>query len=235
MNQYSKISDGLAGWLAFELRCGRKELFRESLIAQPLHQLLNYRFPGRVLCEVNHPVLSPLAKGPGRKPSIDFAVTGENNRYSAVIETKWVSKSQTILRDLIRDIIRLDLLVPSIADEGFIILAGNKRDIKALFEDSQFQPHPENLNSKHILPLGNHCNASVRFLPIPKFREKLYTDVLRIFQDIEITKSIPLERSGPFPKLSNADHYEVYLWRLKKNGERDRFYPKDYYKFKNKA
>ncbi len=130
MNQCSKISDGLAGWLTFELRCGRKELFRESLIAQPLHQLLlNHRFPGRVICEVNHPVLSPLAKGPGRKPSIDFAVTGENNRYSAVIETKWVSKSQTILRDLIRDIVRLDLLVPSIADEGFIILAGNKRDI----------------------------------------------------------------------------------------------------------
>jgi hypothetical protein len=32
MNPSSRVADGLAGWLTFELRCGRDPLFRELLL-----------------------------------------------------------------------------------------------------------------------------------------------------------------------------------------------------------
>ena len=41
MNKYSKIADGLASWLNFELRSGRESLFSESYLAFPLGQLLD--------------------------------------------------------------------------------------------------------------------------------------------------------------------------------------------------
>lgn len=229
MNSYSKIADGLAGWLTFELRCGRAELFRESLLAHPLQQLLNHQFPGRVKVEVPHPILSSRKRG--KKPAIDFGVTGDDGRYSAVVETKWISKSRTLLRDILRDIVRLDMVVPKYADEGFLILAGRKRNIQKLFEKSQFQPHPNNQNSRHILPLESHTKSSVRFVPIPKFRQTLYSQVLKTFRECEVSKSIPLERSGPYPRSANLDHCEVYLWRLRKYYQREQFKPEDFYNF----
>jgi hypothetical protein len=42
-NAFSKIAEGLAGWLSFERRCGRAHLFSESYLAYPLAQLLKYR------------------------------------------------------------------------------------------------------------------------------------------------------------------------------------------------
>ena len=233
MNRFSKIADGLAGWLTFELRCGREELFRESLLAHPLQQLLNYRFPGLVKAEVSHPILSALSRK-GRKPTIDFGIEGDDGRYLAVVETKWVSKSPTLLRDILRDVVRLDMVVPTYADEGFLILAGRKRNIQKLFKDSQFQPHPNHLNSKHILPLESHTKSSVRFLPTPEFRRKLYSQVLDTFRECKVSKSIPLERSGPYPRCANVDHYEVYLWRLRKYGQSEQFKPEDYYNFDGK-
>jgi hypothetical protein len=77
MNTYSKIAEGLASWLTFGLRCGRVKLFSESSLVDPLGQLLQYRFPGRVRAEVEHSALATLHMGAGRKPCVDFVVDGE--------------------------------------------------------------------------------------------------------------------------------------------------------------
>jgi hypothetical protein len=229
MNIYSKIADGLAGWLTFELRAGRQQLLCESYLAHPIGQLLQYRYPGRVLGEVKHPLLSPAKGLSGRKPSIDFAVTGEDGKYDIVIETKWISRSPTLLRDIIRDVIRLDLLVPEYAKVAVLVIAGKTRDFLRLFDNSQFKPHPNHLASKHILPLGSHTKASVRFIPVPNFRSKLYTQVLSAFKGIEISTSIPLERSGPFPRDATTKHYEVYIWKILKSHEQKTFKPEEEY------
>jgi hypothetical protein len=235
MNNFSKIAEGLAGWLLFEQRCGRKALFRESLLAHPIHQLLSYHFPGRVQAEVPHLRLAPIAKGRGRKPCIDFVVTKPDERFAIAVETKWVSKSPTLLQDILRDVVRLDLLVPEYADEAMLIVAGLRKDFEALFAATQFQPHPAHLGSKHILPLKEHVKSSVRFVPVPKFRKSLYTKVLEPFQGLPISCSIPLERSGPFPRIANVGHYEVYLWRLRKYGQREQFIPENVYPTIGKA
>lgn len=235
MNTFSKIAEGLAGWLLFEQRCGRTALFRESLLTHPIHQLLSYCFPGRVKAEVPHPRLTTFTKGPGRRPCVDFVVTKPDGRFAVVVETKWVSKSPTLLQDILRDVVRLDLLVPEYADEAMLIVAGLRKDFEALFTATQFQPHPAHLSSKHILPLKEHVKSSMRFVPVPKFRRSLYTKVLTPFHELPISRSIPLERSGPFPRIANAGHYEVYLWRLRKHGQREQFVPEDVYPTSDKA
>ena len=66
MNKFAKIAEGLASWLNFELRAGREDLFSESYLAQPLGQLIQYRYKGRVRSEIEHPVLIVLMRGKSR-------------------------------------------------------------------------------------------------------------------------------------------------------------------------
>jgi hypothetical protein len=81
------------------------------------------------------------------------------------------------------------------------------------------------LSSKHMLPLGNHTKASVRFVPIPQFRRSLYAKVLMAFCGIQVSGSTRVERSGPFPRNANARSYEAYVWRLIKHGQGPTFVP----------
>lgn len=230
MNKFSKIAVGLAGWLTFELMAGREALFCESYLAHPIGQLLQHQYAGRVVAEVSHPVLSEARQGRGRKPCVDFAVLGDDRKYDLAIETKWVSESPTLLRDIIRDVVRLDLLVPDHAKEAALIVAGRVRDFSRLFDNSQFQPHPDHLSSQHILPLGSHVRASVRFVPVPKFRSKLYSQVLSTFEGLEISNSIPMERSGPFPRDATTKHYHVYIWKVRRFGATGKFRPEEHYR-----
>jgi hypothetical protein len=229
MNKYSKIADGLAGWLNFEKRAKRESLFSEYYLAQPLGQLLHAQFAGEVQAEVPHPILSSESQSRGRKPSIDFVVSKQAQDQTTAVETKWVSKSPNLLRDIVRDVIRLDLLVPTFAQEGILVVAGLKRDFKRLFENKYFRPHPDHLSSKHILPLGEEETASIRFVPIPKFRRRLYESALDVYRERAISCSIAMARSGPFPRDANSDQYRVYLWRIRKHVSVQEFVPNDVY------
>jgi len=229
MNTYSKIADGLASWLNFEKRTKRESLFSEYYLAQPLGQLLQAHFGTSVQAEVEHPVLSATHLSPGRKPSIDFVVSNANGGFELAIETKWVSSSTTLMRDIIRDVVRLDLLTPQFAQKALRVVAGKKRDFTELFANRYFEPHPQHLSSNYLLPLGNHTTASVRFVPIPKFRQELFEKVLEIYKDQTISCSIPMTRSGPFPRNPNSDQYEVYIWRIRKYEPVAKFKPSEIY------
>ena len=228
MNVYSKIAEGLAAWLAFELRCGRVRLFSESSLAHPLGQLLQYRYGGRVRAEAEHSALATHHTGAGRKPSVDFVVDGDGGLYDLAVECKWASRSPTLLRDIIRDVVRLDLLMGSHCRNALLVLAGEKRTIDKLFSHAQFQPHPH-LSSKTILPIGSHTKASIRFVPVPEFRRALYARALEPFRGLEISRSIRLERSGPFPRDANSKSYQVYVWRVVKHGPGPTFVPETEY------
>src|SRR6266852_4785608 len=128
MNTYGKIAEGLAAWLTFEHRCVRANLFSEASLAHPLGNLLQYRFDGRVLAEVEHSVLAPLQKGRGSNPRVDFAVTGSEGIFDLVVEAKWVSNSPTLPSDCLRDIIRLDLMRRAHSREALLLLAGEQRE-----------------------------------------------------------------------------------------------------------
>ena len=223
MNRISKIADGLGSWLTFEQRCGRSPLFCESYLAYPLGQLLQHRFPGRVVSEVDHPVLSGEKHGPGRKPRIDFIVTGRDSKFDLVVETKWVSKSPTLTRDIFRDIVRLDLLLPNFANEAVLILAGNVRDLRRLLGDPILQPE----DGKPILVRQDYVKSSVHFFyRLSPERRGFYLKVLKTFSGVEISSTIQLLRSGPFPREAITEQYQVYLWRILPRGSK--FKAKEY-------
>jgi hypothetical protein len=231
MKKYSKIADGLASWLNFELRVGREGIFSESYIANPIAQILNYRFGGRVISEVDHPKLAGQMSGAGKRPKIDFVVKQEGSKkFLLAVETKWISKSNNLLRDIIRDVIRLDMLLPEYAEEAILIVAGKKKDFQRIFNDKHFKGHPDNKNSRELLPMSGYEKNSIRFNPIPKFRKKLFENILEIYKNNYISNSISIERAGPFPINANQNQYEVYLFRLKnKNEIPKKFLPKELY------
>jgi hypothetical protein len=214
MNIYAKIAEGLAAWLSFEHRCGRANLFSEASLAHPLGQLLQYRYPGRVLAEVEHPILTAAHIGVGAKPRIDFAVSGPAGIYDLVVETKWVSQSPTLLRDILRDFIRLDLVLGSGAQDALLILAGEKRNVSRLFSHTQFRAHPEHPSSKDLLPVGEGLKRSIRFNSVPAFRRPLFRRTLEAYCNISVPKRIQIQCSGPFPRAATAKHYEIYVWRV---------------------
>jgi hypothetical protein len=217
MNKFSKIADGLGGWLTFEQRCGRYPLFCESYLAYPLGQLLQHRFPGRILSEIDHPILSSGRESPGRKPRIDFVVTGNDRRFDLVVETKWVSKSPTLIRDIVKDIVRLDLLLPILAKETLLILAGNVRDLRRLLQDPILQPQ----KGKPLLVREDYFKSAVHFFyRLSELRRGFYSKVLKVFDGVEISSTIQLERSGPFPRQTKTDQYQVYLWRILPRGNK---------------
>ena len=228
MNKFAKIADGLAGWLTFEQRCGRYSLFSESYFACAVGQLLQYRYPGRVLAEVKHPVLSEVKEGPGKKPRIDFAIASDNEgKYDLVVEIKWVSKSRTLLRDIIRDVIRLDLILPSYANEAILILAGNVKQIRKLFQEPALAPITHLTKTYQPPSLeGDNRNALYFFHALTPSRRKLYLQALQNFHNIKISRGIQMQRSGSSLLKTTNDQYLVFIWKIKPTGMK--FSPDEY-------
>lgn len=222
MNKFAKIADGLGGWLTFEQRCGRYPLFSESYFACAIGQLLQYCYPGRVLAEVKHPVLSDLKDGRGKKPRIDFAVTGdEKGKYDLVVETKWVSNSPSLPQDIIRDIIRLELVLPIYAKEAVLVLVGNVKRIRRLFQNPALV-HEDLFRAPYHPPsIEGHNKNAVYFLhALSPARRELYLRAVQTFQNVEISRVIQLERSGPFPRMTTTDQYVVYIWTIIPKGKK---------------
>jgi hypothetical protein len=133
-----------------------------------------------------------------------------------------------LLRDIIRDIVRLDLLLPTFAREAIIILAGNVKDVAKLFQDPLLQPpKPSNSAYKHILSAHGHNRTAVYFFHsvTPSIR-KLLSQVLEVFEGVEISRVIQVERSGPFPRSTITKQYEVYVWKVMPRGKK--FKPEEY-------
>jgi len=235
MNTYGKIAEGLAAWLTFEHRCGRANLFSEASLAHPLGNLLQYRFDGRVLAEVEHSVLAPLQKGRGSKPRVDFAVTGSEGIFDLVVEAKWASNSPTLPSDFLRDIVRLDLMGRAHAREALLLLAGEQREVRKLFRNPAFLPHPTPSaktyayrGNKDLLPIGDKFKASLRFAPVSPHRRAVIMRALRPFASLPVSRLVRIERSGPFPRNATARSYEVYLWRVMSTAD-GMFIPREEY------
>jgi hypothetical protein len=224
-NKISKIAEGLAAWLCFEKRCGRQRFFSESYLAYPLAQLLQYRFQSKVLTEIEHPVLNQLKTGPGSRPRIDFGIPGGTKVLELAVETKWLSGSSTLVRDMIRDIVRLDLLVPEHAKSGILLVAGETRDFARLFRKDEFWGSNTKRQSKPILPLIKDTGTlNLQNPESPRQRSEFFDRVLSAFGGVQVSKSIPLARSGPYPAHARTRDYQVYIWRLRSfSGKGPRF------------
>jgi len=159
----------------------------------------------------------------GRRPSIDFFVPKGTTNGAVAIETKWVSKSPTLLRDILRDIIRLDLLLPKHADDALMILAGKRDDCEKLFSSKRFARERINMPPITILPTGRKSKSTLRFEKPALWRSDLYCSALQPFIGCKVSREITVFLSGPFPREALKRDYIVYIWRLVHRKEVDRF------------
>lgn len=217
------IVEAIGYWLNFENACKRSELFNERYIAYPIGQFLMARYGHLVRSEYIHPILAKNKEGKGAKPKIDFVVLKQKEKSSddeaieLAIETKWCSKSNTLVRDIIRDLVRLSLLIHHYDCSAYFILAGRKKDVDALFKHEKFTKLKGVASSKPILESDPKLIAStLRLINPPRFRIKLLNDALNPFQSMVIPCSIPTTKFGEYPKNIKNSQYAVFGWRLDK-------------------
>ncbi len=215
------IVEAIGYWLNFEYACKRTELFNERYMSYPIGQFLMARYGHQVRTEYIHPVLTREKTGQGAKPKIDFVVLKQKDSNTddelieLAIETKWCSKSNTLVRDIIRDLIRLSLLIHEYDCSAYFILAGKKKDIISLFNDEKFAKSQNIVSSKPILESQPNLIASTLRLGNPStFRKKILNDALIPFQNLEIPFSIRTTKFGEYPKNIKTSQYAVYGWRL---------------------
>lgn len=216
MHEFNRIADGLASWLRFEQLCGREPLFSESYLKQPLAQILAHQFPGRVLSEVSHPVLQ--RSGRGDRSRTDFVVTGAPGKpHELAIETKWLSTSTSLLTDMVRDVVRLQLLLPAHAKRGILLFAGKTRNVEEFFlrqtieNASQLRPKP------HLFANAKRSGLYFFHPGTPDYIRKVLSialEPLQVFSDIEIPCVIHLDCFGPFPRYSAKRFFTVLIWQV---------------------
>jgi len=122
---YAKLlTQGVGAWLHFENACGRSELFSERYMASPIGQILYARSGNRAHAEVKHPVLEKLAKGPGRRPEIDFVVYDRHHKVSIAVESKWIGSTTPSIKSILWDLIRLEMVAHHEKSRSFFVLGG---------------------------------------------------------------------------------------------------------------
>jgi hypothetical protein len=109
---YAKLlAHGVGSWLQYEQACGHSGLFSEKYLAQPIGHILSGRSGNRALAEYAHPVLVKTARGPGRRPAIDFAICNPYPKVEIGVESKWIGKTRPDVESIVWDLMRLELLV----------------------------------------------------------------------------------------------------------------------------
>ncbi len=235
MHDIRQLVEATGVWLHFEYLCGRNVLFSESYLAYPIGQYLKARFGDHLYPEYVHPVLASLRSGRGDKPRIDFAVIDDTERIKFAVETKWLNTSTSLTEQIIRDLVRLELLVDRYETTAVFVLAGQQRDLENMFTTAKFAPHPEHRNSRPLLSIEPaHVGRTVWLNTRSLYRKELFKRALERFQGIPIYNGINITRTGPFPKDANLDHYVAYGWRINKR-DNGRSCPEELFNYKDKA
>jgi hypothetical protein len=198
------ILEALGYWLNFELSCKREELFSERHMSYPIGQFLIARYGHAVRTEFEHPILS--TKSSGNKPKIDFVVV-EDSEIELAIETKWVSKSNTLDVDICRDLIRLSLLVDEYNCSAFLIIAGKKEKIISLFKKTNLSFFPTNKDD---------LTGRLELLKSFKNGDKFTKRILKKFHSFEIPNSIAIKKISNFELGLRGSQFPVYGWRVMK-------------------
>ncbi len=229
MRQPNKLATALNCWLTFEQMCKRENLFNESYLTYPIGQFLSARYGSALVSEYPHPVLMQLKRDRGDKPRLDFAVLSGGHNIELVIETKWLSSSKSLIRDIIRDLVRLELVAHANGAEAWLILAGRGSDFELLSRHSAFKGHPSHVGSNSILPYGRAGCGRLRLNPPAKFRRDILEKALQPFIGIELANCIHITRFGPYPSDVPASGYVTYLWRVDNKNGSGRFLPEKIY------
>lgn len=179
-------------------------------MSYPIGQFLIARYGHSVRTEFEHPILSPQLKGPGKRPKIDFVVLSKNQKQEIelAIETKWISKSNKLAKDICQDLIRLAILLDKNNCSAYLIVAGKKSRMDSLFKKPSIS----------FLPIDNETEqGKFNLLNLYRNNDDFLKSVLEEkFKNVDIPNSIIVKKISDFALDLRDSQYPIYGWRIMK-------------------
>jgi len=226
LNLTRLLTEGTGSWLHFEFTCNRSGLFSEKYLTVPIGQILS-TWGGRVQAEYRHPVLGPLAKGPGRRPEVDFVVFGEYPRIKYAVESKWIGHTTPSVESVLWDLIRLEMIAHSEGAECVFVLGGQRDALNTFFKSDKFYGARKPHQFRPLLRIDSNVIHSFPLVPTVPHRVEMLRKLFADYQDIAFPHKIATRRSAPFPQVGGLKQYQVYAWKVSSPERREEFYPKN--------
>jgi hypothetical protein len=218
-SRLKNILQAISLWLNFEKICHKENLFNEKYLSYPIGQFLQSRFTKGVHPQYPHPLLNP--KRVGSKPKIDFVVkeTRDGNESMKIaIETKWLSGSRTLLKDCIRDVLRLAVLAELDNNTAcYFIVCGRYSDwLTKIENNSNFYYVKRNGRRVYLLNLGipghnNICPLS----PHKKFDKIMSSALSDLNLKVGLPEKIRITHYGKFPNQPKRSEYIAIGWKIR--------------------
>ena len=209
----------------FEYTCNRSGLFNEHYLSVAVGQILNSTLGPRVLSEFDHPILSPLMSGPGRRPALDFVYCENYPKIKVAVETKWAGSANTTPASIIWDLIRLELVAHHHNANCIFLLAGKRCDLESLFRDKDFSGPPKTPGCTPILSSTKNSQLKLSLLPDKHYRNPLLRSVFSRCQNVTMPHKIVTRRADPFPISCPLNQFQVYAWEVRSAPNRAEFVP----------
>jgi len=218
------LLEAISHWLNFEKMCNKKGLFNEKYLSYPIGQFLRSRHSTGLRPEYTHPFLN--YKGVGAKPKIDFVIKEKINddwEIIIAIEVKWLSESQSLLKNCIKDILRLALVADNCKKATcFFIISGKYRDWLSKIENNEKFSFTQ-INGKKINLLG--CDVPGHYDLRTNAPNGQFPDVIKkakkelkpkcVLPDrIRITNYGMYPNYGKDPKKPRRDEYIAIGWEI---------------------
>lgn len=183
----------------------RGDLFSEKALAIPIGNILSASFRERITAEYNHPLLKNDNRR-GRRPQIDYVVTNKDSVVCAV-ESKWTANSDLVWRDIMWDMIRLELLSYHTGCDCLMILAGFKKKI-----DSIVTPGLTDQDSRFIFGrTKNMPSSKIRKLEMPLSD---YESEFQKYSHVSFPKTLMICNPHVAPKEGHNLTFQVLVWRV---------------------
>lgn len=219
-----KLAEGTGAWLQYQYACHNSGLFSERFLAEPIGRILAATTTQRVIAEYPHPVLAPLATGPGAKPSVDFVVQDPYPKIRVAVESKWLGQTRPSVSSIMWDLIRLEMIAHADGADCFFILGGMKRSLDAFFLQDLFAgKHPHG----PVLHAYKNFKQTVTLAATVPHRIPMMKKLFTKYQEVAFPHKIIARRTDPFPFECKSNQYQIYVWHISAKGKRDVFYPKN--------
>lgn len=223
MKTARKLSEGIAGWLSYEFHCMNADMFDEKYLTKPIGNLLKAKYGNKVEAEFNHPILNKYKNGKGRPPQIDLVIKNEKNELIAAVESKWYGDTPIKVKDIMWDLVRLEIIKHEYKIPCFFVMGGMKKRLDNLFKTQAFiEP---NAQKKHrpLLSTENYGRNFFVFTNPTSKRIQLLKNKFLQYPDLRVPEKISVQYPSFYPKDGrNADH-QVYVWEVLSNETVPRF------------
>jgi hypothetical protein len=236
MDPTRNLAQAAGAWLQYEFACGRSTLFNERYLSVPIANALYFLYKDEVRSEYLHPVLAPAARGPGRRPEVDFALVNNYPNVSCVLESKWVGRNGLTAEDVLWDLLRLELIAHHAQAPAFFLMGGRRSHIENFFKSKAFLGEPTRQGKySRLLKLDNRRNPRIRVDNPAGGRRPVFEKLLRPYQEISFSSRITTSICQSYPRDCPMFQYQVYVWQVLAPAGTSRFLPKNhsYYRQQN--